>query len=459
MKVLHWKAVNQMQIKGTIWEGVKDDKVFFDPSEFEKKFSIAKPAPRVAVTDKKAPAAAPAVEKKQQISLIDAKRAYNISIALARFRMSHAAIRDAVLACDEKVLDEDKISALLLCAPQQDEIDQVMSYDGDLADLAPADHFFRVVSAVPRLELRLKLWHFKLRFPTSQADADKQLTLCENVLKALRSPNVKQVLEIALSLGNFLNFNTKGFTAGFALETINKLKGTKANDNKWNLLHYLVHSVAKHCPGAREFVDELSQADAASRVEMAQLSGEVGKMVISLRQIDAEMKKLENNTTGDLFPIVMRDFHAAASKDAEQLNERVKALEAEAAAVATYFGEDASSLPMATLVQIWATFVQDWKAAENFLEQERQAAERAAKREEQKRKMEAAAEEKKALRSAKGAGDGAVDKTLAGLTSSDSRSLMKMVQERRKGMGTMRGPPDLARIIGKQGSPRTPMNA
>lgn len=115
-------------------------------------------------------------------------------------------------------------------------------------------------------------------------------------------------------------------------------------------------------------------------------------------------------------------------------------------------------MPLTEIFKLFAGFTTDWKAAEAFLEQERQAAERAAKREDQRKAAEAkkqAAEakhaaaapaaEQKVLDVGGGEGGALVDKvcrtvchglkipqTLQGLQGNDARALMKMVQDRQR---------------------------
>jgi hypothetical protein len=55
-----------------------------------------------------------------------------------------------------------------------------------------------------------------------QTSADLHIRLFDS--QGLRSPKLKQVLELTLALGNYLNANSKGFAQGFQLETLIKVR-------------------------------------------------------------------------------------------------------------------------------------------------------------------------------------------------------------------------------------------
>jgi hypothetical protein len=128
-----------------------------------------------------------------------------------------------------------------------------------------------------------------------------------------------------------------------------------------------------------------------------------------------------------------------------------------------FFGEDPSSLPMADLFKLFFQFIQDYKQAEGFLEQERVNAERAAKKaaEEEKKKQlkeaklkgtngnDAKTESKDEQKVLKPAADklknvpgheggekgnvAIVDKVMGSLTGkADAKDLVKLIQKRRR---------------------------
>jgi hypothetical protein len=95
--------------------------------------------PKDATAEKEAKPEKP--KKPEVVMLVDPKRSNNINICLGRFRMSHEALRDAILAMDESVIPAERIQALITCAPTQDEVDTVMHYEVGSITLASVNHY------------------------------------------------------------------------------------------------------------------------------------------------------------------------------------------------------------------------------------------------------------------------------------------------------------------------------
>lgn len=68
---------------------------------------------------------------------------------LARQRLSHTAIRDAILSIDDKKMTAERLKALKVFTPTREEMDAISTYVGDFAALSSSDQYLRVV----RLEI------------------------------------------------------------------------------------------------------------------------------------------------------------------------------------------------------------------------------------------------------------------------------------------------------------------
>ncbi len=55
-----------------------------------------------------------------------------------------------------QVLQPDVVQALLRCVPQQEEVDKLLAFAGDAAQLDEAEKFFLEVSKIPRYAGRLR---------------------------------------------------------------------------------------------------------------------------------------------------------------------------------------------------------------------------------------------------------------------------------------------------------------
>jgi hypothetical protein len=109
MRGLAWQKIQPRLLEGTIWEDPKFEeqtvKVKLDYGELEELFAAA------AVERKEK--AAEDITKKPMI-VVDGKKQQNLSVILGKVKMTHAEIRDAVLAMDESKLPVEVVRALAM---------------------------------------------------------------------------------------------------------------------------------------------------------------------------------------------------------------------------------------------------------------------------------------------------------------------------------------------------------
>ena len=448
MKPFHWSTIPASDCQATIWKSHTDDKVHLDVDELQAQFNNNKPKAASAAVDPQAAMAAAMAggvaggksNKKEVVELIDSKRSYQVNIALARFKMTHAAIRDALLAMDDKVLDEDKLSSLQKIVPTAEEIEAVRDYDGKEDDLGLTEQFFRCISSVPNVAVRVDLFLFKLRFDSVVDEIDSQLSVCEKMVQLLRrDEKLAVILEIVLKLGNYLNGGTsKGGAYGFKLDTINKLKNTKSGDGQYTLLHYLITLIthSNEYKALRATIDELQPLQAAVRIESSTLIADVSKVSAAHTKLKQQLQAVPQ-VAADRFHRIMNDFDSVLSVRAKSLSERLQTLTGEVRETAVWYGE-AESVKMEELFNVFATFVNDWHDGERYIEQKKMQAEKEAKAKEEKEKREREKMERNIATTLNASPtkqvnkDKLVDSVMEQLNGSSSEELMKAVKQRRR---------------------------
>ena len=374
------------------------------------------------------------------VELIDSKRSYAVNIGLARFKLPHAAIRDALFAMDEKTLDEEKLLSLEKIAPSGEEVEAVADWGGE-GELGQTEQFFRTVAEVPHVSSRIELFLFKLRFDAVVEDVDAQLRLCESVTARLRgSEGLMRVMELILKLGNYLNGGTaKGGAYGFRLDTINKLKMTKSQqDSQLSLLHFLITAVAQHSKYSsyRTAIAELAaDLHAATRIEQAALQADIARIRQMHTRLKAELAACPQ-TPKDRFHRVMADFESVLKLKSGSLCERLGALEQEVQDTTRWYGEEA--LRMDELFRTFDCFVQDWLEAEQWMESRRLQHEKEQKQREEKERRDRDRAERQIASAVSGSPskpvnrDQLVDSVMEQLNGSSSEELMKAVKQRRR---------------------------
>lgn len=457
MKAFHWVKVEDRNVKGTMWEHLSDDKIEFDIPAFENDFANKAPAAKSGGKGKK--------EEKPKvvvIELIDGKRSYNVNIAMARFRMANAAVRDAIFAMDPTVLTEEKCQTLVNCVPDEEEVSTVQSYEGDATLLGKTEQFFLEVSVIPRVKRRIELLMFKNSYTQSATELTEALRVTENSLKAIKSSrSLKKIYEIILALGNYLNGGTKkGGAYGFKINTINKLANTKTTDNKATLMHFLVKIVNEKSPNTKAFVGDLCDLPAACRVQGSMLNEQVGTLTRMVGQLRMELSKHEDNDPKDAFKRTMQQFFNESSSAYEAFATRVKNIGTLTEELADQLGED-KKIKFEDIFAMYNEFRETYVRTEEDVVKKATAAAKEAERqtrmaipdEKDKKKTDNKSEDKEEEKKPDGKkAEAVVDKVLNNLQKRNANALSEILRARRnEKQGQKResrtSGPDLLRVI------------
>ena len=108
------------------------------------------------------------------------------------------------------------------------------SYSGPDSALLPAEVFFRMLSSVKRVSVKIKVMETMDTFPTAVSDLGRRLSFLRGVCEAVMcSEKLQRVLETVLAIGNIMNEGTsKGSAVGFTFDSLLKLTQTKSVDGK-----------------------------------------------------------------------------------------------------------------------------------------------------------------------------------------------------------------------------------
>jgi len=391
LKRFHWTALSRQDSQNTLWSElagpasvkakVAEDKldVKLDTAEIESRFLAAETK---TMKKKSNSQDEPKTEsqKPKVVNLIDGKRSYNIDIALARFRMSHEAIRDALITLDACLLSEDKLDALSRVVPTPEEAQMIADYRGDKSLLGNVERFFLCLSPIPRIELRVQLLLFRVQFETLLENLDTSLAYVEETCKEIRSSDMlRAMLRLILRLGNHLNGAQDGEALGFRLSSLSRLTATRATDGKTTLLHFLIECLREQVStdAVDQLCEQLSHLTSASKVEVATVSKELAHLQQKLRQLKQELDRLHPNkpsavnnaTSGNAtFFAKMIDFYNTASEQVQSAADRLQDATQVSKDLASYFGENAQSWE--DLFKYFDCFLRDCQKTNSEIERE-----------------------------------------------------------------------------------------
>ncbi|XP_023368584.1 disheveled-associated activator of morphogenesis 2 [Otolemur garnettii] len=340
LKSFNWVKLNEERVPGTVWNEIDDMQVFriLDLEDFEKMFSAyqrhqVRPCPLWSLglhmqMFGQRKCGRGELRKVKELSVIDGRRAQNCIILLSKLKLSNEEIRQAVLKMDEQEdLAKDMLEQLLKFIPEKSDIDLLEEHKHEIERMARADRFLYEMSRIDHYQQRLQALFFKKKFQERLTEAKPKV---EAILLAsrelIRSKRLKQMLEIVLAIGNFMNKGQRGGAYGFRVASLNKIADTKSSiDRNISLLHYLIMILEKHFPDILNMPSELQHVPEAAKVNLAELEKEVGNIRKGLRAVEVELdyQRRQMREPSDKFVPVMSDFITVSSFSFSELEDQL----------------------------------------------------------------------------------------------------------------------------------------
>jgi hypothetical protein len=250
-----------MNISKTIWKSLADKgkdgeertrREKIDIKELEALFCAIAPSTGSTAKEKKIEVVAVVQTK---TVLLDAKTSNNLNIMLGRIKIPFSELRTAILEVNENILTETIVKQFLQFIPTKEEASLIQEFLGPkpedkLEDLGRAENFYHEMLKIPRYERRLQCVSYRMKFMERISEIRPDITRLYEVSTALlESTKMTKVLEIVLSIGNYLNGDSfRGQAHGFSIDVLARLGDVKGAGSKVTLLHYLASLIDKKFP-------------------------------------------------------------------------------------------------------------------------------------------------------------------------------------------------------------------
>uniref|UniRef100_A0AAX7TCZ9 Dishevelled associated activator of morphogenesis 1b n=1 Tax=Astatotilapia calliptera TaxID=8154 RepID=A0AAX7TCZ9_ASTCA len=430
LKSFNWSKLNKLE--GTVWMEVDDAKVFkvLDLDDIEKTFSAYQRQQKEAEDDTLGS------KKVKELSVIDGRRAQNCNILLSRLKLSNDEIKRAILTMDEQEdLPKDMLEQLLKFVPEKSDVDLLEEHKHELDRMAKPDRFLYEMSRINHYQQRLQSLYFKKKFAERIAEIKPKVEALGKASKeVLNSRNLKQLLEVVLAFGNYMNKGQRGNAYGFKVSSLNKIADTKSSiDKNITLLHYLITILEKKYPKVLKFQEDLQSISEAAKVNMTELEKDIGNLRSGLKSVESELEyqKKGPQEPGDKFVSVVSQFITVASfsfTDVEDSLIEAKEL---------HFGEDASKMQPDEFFGIFDQFLQSFTEAQQENENIRKRKEEEERRAKVEAQLREQREKERKARKAKANGEedgGEFDDLVSALRSGEvfDKDLSKMKRNRKR---------------------------
>ncbi|KAF1792388.1 WASH complex, subunit CCDC53 [Phytophthora cactorum] len=365
LRPLFWTRVPVNVVSSTVWMKLNDSHAELDVEEMEWMFR-KNPVDASKKLDEKKKEAEKVPAQPKEVLLFDPKRQQNVSIAIARFKMSSEDIKNAIYALDGQKLGSEVLNVLISISPTLEEIDMLKNYDGDVKLLGNVEKFFLDLLTIPRYTQRIKCFRYKLQFENRILETQAQLdTLVAATDQVTESDKFRRVLEHILAIGNYLNGSTpRGGAYGFKLDTLMKLHTLKSVDPRVTLMHFLLRQLEEKAPDVITFAGEVPHIVEAKRLSLDQLRADLSSYNTELAMLKGQVRASKNDhIEGDKFYEVMTPFAKDAEEVLEELGRDFNGLETSYQELVSSFGEDPRKVGPMEFFTILDEFVTEFKKA------------------------------------------------------------------------------------------------
>ena len=209
-------------------------------------------------------------------------------------------------------------------------------------------------------------------------------TACEKIRD---SKHLKDILEIILAVGNYMNDSNKQAN-GFKLGSLQRLAFTKDEKNTMTFLHYVEKIVRTSFPHLEEFCDDLKDAIEVSKLNIDQLKSDCEEFMQMVKNVqtsvdignlsDSSKFHPQDKILETILPVLPE-----ARRKREYLNDQLITTTTQFNKLMKYFGEDPSdATASSTFFSKFASFVFEFQKAhkENLVREQESRAYEARKR-------------------------------------------------------------------------------
>uniref|UniRef100_A0A668AN17 Dishevelled associated activator of morphogenesis 1b n=1 Tax=Myripristis murdjan TaxID=586833 RepID=A0A668AN17_9TELE len=433
---LHELSTNKLE--GTVWMDVDDGKVFkiLDLEDIEKTFSAYQRQQKEAEDDSLSS------KKVKELSVIDGRRAQNCNILLSRLKLSNEEMKRAILTMDEQEdLPKDMLEQMLKFVPEKSDVDLLEEHKHELDRMAKPDRFLYEMSRINHYQQRLQSLYFKKKFAERIAEIKPKVEALSKASKEiLHSRNLKQLLEVVLAFGNYMNKGQRGNAYGFKVSSLNKIADTKSSiDKNITLLHYLITILEKKYPKVLMFQEDLQNVSEAAKVNMTELEKDINNLRSGLKSVENELEyqKKRPQEVGDKFVSVVSQFITVASFSFSDVEDSLTEAKELFLRAVKHFGEDASKMQPDEFFGIFDQFLQSFAEAQQENENMRKRKEEEERRARMEAQLKEQREKERKARKAKANGEddgGEFDDLVSALRSGEvfDKDLSKMKRNRKR---------------------------
>ncbi|XP_048456060.1 inverted formin-2-like [Rhincodon typus] len=331
MKKLSWQKLSKVASeRNSLWLLGRNNSISPDYARIEQLFCFS-----FSQTKRKDQALFK--KESKEVTFLDSKKSLNLNIFLKQFKCSNEELAAMVQKGSKSEFDTEVLKQFKKLLPDEHERENIITYKEEKEKLANGDHFYLCLLEVPCYELRidclLSCEDIIVLQNVHQPNAKLIKKACENLLSSSRLP---QFCQLILKIGNFLNYGSAiGSANGFKINSLVKLKETRANEPQITLLHYAVQEIEKSYPDLLNLPDDLQSISEAASIKIDSIQSEVNSLSQHLNKISDDIE-----SSIDDIKLQFRNPIQQGLTVSEELKDLLKAIECKRKELAQYFCEN-----------------------------------------------------------------------------------------------------------------------
>lgn len=337
--------------------------VELDVQKFEDLFCVAPPVPgqRAKKREEAQEAAASETKSPQAISLLDSRRAQNVSIGAAMFKrmrgLGPAEVRAALAAFDDSALSAEDCVALEPLLPTSEERSLIQGYltqttDPEGLKLAFPEQFLHEMIRDPNVPHYVSAFIFRASLNSEPKQIEEDMALIGDVCSRLRkSDTLRKVVIAARDIGNLTNYEYSGRTTNqfgmptkkavaVKIDSLSRLRDVRSADGKMTLMNYLVEMVSRSDPKVAELPGEFSDLKKARMVSVRDLVAQASALRRSFSRLSGYRYRPAPDDAHVVFEERFAVFAETAKERLEVLESKIVAARGAWETTAGYFLED-----------------------------------------------------------------------------------------------------------------------
>ncbi|KAK6731663.1 hypothetical protein RB195_007867 [Necator americanus] len=338
---LHWKPtsaepppVPSLKQKGSFWN--KLEQPLIDANKLVQLFETKH---NKEVTLKKPIDAKPAV-----LQVLSMKRSQAINIGLTKLPPINV-IPTAIMKFDSMVLNKDGIEKILkTMMPTMKEVEEIQEKQMEHPEmtLGNAEQFMLMLSKIPCLLERLKLWIFTLDYKTMEKDIAEPLMDLQLAMKEMEeSKTFRKAMSILLAMGNTLSGTE---IKGFQLDYLSKASEVKDPVYKHTLTYHLAEYMLEHYPEGTDLYTEFGAVARSARVDYKELFDNLKRLEKECKASWDYLAKIAKNDNSTMRQKI-NDYLTDVAQRIHQLNTIYNVTKNRWHAFLIYFGYSVNEIP------------------------------------------------------------------------------------------------------------------